>query len=124
MILIEGCFCGIWLRKRWEFGDQRRSSMIVISFLLFKIYFIKRQSDFNDFFRGYTNQHFDWHPKVRLARIKAEKKARSYYKKYYYDHTQELIDRCSEYSHENSKLKNDLIALKRTIKIINEEDDP
>lgn len=121
MILIQRDLCGINLRKKWEFGDRSRSEMWVLSCLLFKVFFIKQTSDFNDFFRGYTNQHFDWHPQVRLARNKAVRKAERQNYTQYMVRTKEWMDRYSELSNSNSGLRNDIIALKRVIKLAEEK---
>jgi hypothetical protein len=121
MILIQRDLCGISLKKKWEFGDRSRAEMWVLNFLLFKVYFIKHTSDFNSFLRGYTDQNFDWHPQVRLARNKAARKAERENYKSYMARTKEWMDRCSELSNTNSGLRNDIISLKRTIKLIKEE---
>ena len=122
MILIQRDLCGISLRKKWEFGDRSRSEMWVLNCLLFKVFFIKQTSDFNDFFRGYTNQHFEWHPQVRLARKKAARKAERQNYAQYMARTKELMDNYYKLSNENSDLRNDIIALKRVIKLV--EDKP
>lgn len=121
MILIQRDLCGISLKKKWEFGDRSRSEMWVLSCLLFKVFFIKQTSDFNDFFRGYTNQHFDWHPQVRLARNKASRKAERENYKSYMARTKEWMDRHSKVCDENSNLRNDIISLKRVIKLVNQD---
>lgn len=121
MILIQRDLCGINLRKKWEFGDRSRSGMWVLSCLLFKVFFIKPTSDFHDFFRGYTNQNFDWHPQVRLARNKAARKAERENYKSYMARTKEWMDRYSELSNSNSGLRDDIIALKRVIKLAEEK---
>jgi len=121
MILIQRDLCGISLQKKWEFGDRSRSEMWVLNFLLFKAYFIKDTSDFNSFLRGYTDQNFDWHPQVRLARHKAARKAERENYKSYMARTKEWMDRYSELSNSNSGLRNDIIALKRVIKLVEEK---
>lgn len=121
MILIQRDLCGISFRKKWEFGDRSRSQMWVLSFLLFKVFFIKKTSDFSDFFRGYTNQHFDWHPQVRLARNKAVRKAERENYSQYLERTEYWRDNYSKLSNENAKLTNDIIAFKRVIKLVKEK---
>ena len=121
MILVQRDLCGISLKKKWEFGDRSRAEMWVLSCLLLKVFFIKHTSDFSGFFRGYTNQHFDWHPQVRLARNKAVRKAERKNYRSYMARTKEWMDRCSELSNANSGLRNDIISLKKTIKLIKEE---
>lgn len=119
MITIEFRLCGFGLKRRWEFGDPTRSPITVFEFGFIKICKFRGGSDLVSFMRGYCdNNEFDWHPKVRLAKRTAEKKAQQYYKKYYLERTQEWIDNYSKISNENSDLRNEKRALLKTIKLI------
>jgi len=84
MISMEWEFCGFGVKHRFEFGDPRRSPITVLELGIIKFYKFKTGSKFVDFMRGYCdNDDFGWHPKVRLAKRKAEKKASNYYQKVY-----------------------------------------
>jgi len=122
MILICFRLSGISLKKKNEFGDKLRAEMWVLNLLLLRIYFIKKHSEFSEFFRGYTSQHYDWHPLVRIARRNAKKKAHAAAMKDLNRYISDIDSRFNEICHENSKLKQENLSLISTIKIIKEHD--
>lgn len=82
MITIELELCGFGIKHRFEFGDPTQSPITVLELGFIKFCKLKSGSRFVDFLRGYcNNDDFGWHPKVRLAKRKAEKKASNYYRK-------------------------------------------
>lgn len=122
MITIQFVFCGIGLKKRWEFGDPRRSKIIVLELGLVKICKMRSDSKMVGFMRGYCdNDSFEWHPKVRLAKRKAEKKAMDYYYKEYKQQTNDWITRYEQVYRENSKLQDEKRSLLKVIELKSKE---
>ena len=86
--------CGFGIKRRWEFGDPRRAPITVLEMGFIKVCKMRGDSKLVEFMRGYADdKEFNWHPKVRIARRKAERKAYSYYDNHYKQQIRELFDR-------------------------------
>ena len=94
MITVQIEMCGFGIKRRWEFGDPRRAPITVLEMGFIKVCKMRGDSKLVEFMRGYADdKEFNWHPKVRIARRKAERKAYSYYDNHYKQQIRELFDR-------------------------------
>ncbi|MCW8041359.1 hypothetical protein [Acinetobacter entericus] len=122
MITIEFRLCGFGLKRRWEFGDPRRSPIVVLELGLLKICKMRGDSKFVEFMRGYCdNSEFGWHPKVRLARRKAEKKAQAQADKNWKERHNWLLEHANNAERKASKLQTEKSALLKTIELKRED---
>lgn len=118
MITIEFRICGFGVKHRFEFGDPRRSPITILELGIIKLCKFKCDSKFIDFMRGYCdNDEFEWHPRVRLARRKAERSAQEYYYKYYRGEVKDWINRYEKVCAEKNQAIQEKQALLKTIEL-------
>jgi disulfide oxidoreductase YuzD len=101
----------------YSLGDKSYpSDIFAIKVFYINIFFAKNKGRFRKYFKQFTNNDFELHPQVRLARKKAIAKANARYKAIYQESIDGYLEMLKESYRENKELEMRLITLQQTIK--------
>lgn len=101
----------------YSLGDRSYpSDIFAIKIFYVNIFFAKDKGRFRKYFKQFTNNDFELHPQVRLARKKAIAKADARYKELYQGSIDNYLDMLNESYRENKELEKRVITLQQTIK--------
>lgn len=101
----------------YSFGDRGYpSDILAIKLFYVNIFFAKDKGRFRKYFEQFTNNDFDLHNQVRLARKKAVAKADARYRAIYQESIENYREILNESYRENRELAERVTTLKQTIK--------
>lgn len=101
----------------YSLGDRSYpSDIFAIKLFYVNIFFAKDKGRFRKYFEQFTNNDFELHPQVRLARKKAAAKADKAYKEIYKASNENYKKSLNESYRRYSDLEDEVITLRQTIK--------
>lgn len=120
MFLFFFGWTGIRVELKHEFNLRDMPKFWCISFLFFQILYLNKTNEKSvfDLFSKYawSDHDLDWHPRVRLAVAKAEKRAISEYKVQMQSEIDSYKLRCSSSEAKLQQANEQLVLLRMTIK--------
>lgn len=100
-----------------SFGDKSYpSDIFAIKLFYINIFFAKDKGRFKKYFEQFTNNNFEIHPQVRLAKKKAVAKASARYKSMYQETIDNYMCALNKSYMENKELEAQVATLQQTIK--------